>query len=108
MINLKDRRLWVFGILILLIIAVNQPDEDKKGGFGDITNILLGAGILGIGILMMPFPLVGVPLMIIGGFMMVGGGIGSIVDIFRPKPTIPIGVWIVGFFILALMALRKK
>jgi len=49
---------------------------------------------------------------VIGGVIAAGlfipGAIGNIVDIFRPQPTIPGWVWIVGFFILALMVIGNK
>lgn len=112
MINLKKNKnmLIIFGI-ILLFISFNQSGitEKKETNFGQLG---MGVGLLvvGVGIFFVPgMQITGATVAIVGGlWALIGFSLFSGIASIFAKPTISPIVWIVGFLILAFMALKGK
>ena len=97
---IDKKRIIIFGIIALLVFTFIQPtEEEKKEGFS-VTRLLMGVGLVALGLFVLPVGGMGIPVFAAGLIFLRYTYIKDVV--------IPSWVWIVGFFVLALMAMRKK
>lgn len=117
--KMNSNTIWTIILVISLFLIIhgmsNSGDTDKKtaqaaqsetvaGSIGAIASFIGKKGIWGIGVAAMPWVIGG----IMGLLLLIPNFLGNMIDLFRPTPSIPVWVWIVGFFVLILLVLKKK